>query len=195
MKKPTWFSLSVIAAVTYGLFSSSVLAQSSSSGAADGEDAGFAAEAVSPQLPVDQVERYRVTYMRSTTTPFAFRSSTVISITNQSGVSCSTGVDWRIGFGGTACTTTLVLGPGQTGEHCSRVLPPQYGCNATCDPPLTNAEGSAIVGSSTTAGCSAIAVSARTNYTGSFRDVPISAITDATVVRIEAGNALGPEKE
>jgi hypothetical protein len=128
--------------------------------------------------------------MNSQTTAAA-RSSTVISITNQSaGATCATSVDWRIGFGGVACTTTLVLGPGQTGEHCSRPLPGAIAvCNATCAPALTNSEGSAIIGSQNITGCNFIAVDGRIYHTTGTADGAVAAITNPHVVRITTGNA------
>ena len=191
MKRITWLLLSVFAAVIFGLSPTYVLAGNSSRGAPDdsSENAGFAVLNATPQLPAGQVARYRVTYMKSNTAT-ANRTSTVVSITNQSGATCSTGVDWRIGFGGTACTTSLTLGPGQTGEHCSRSIPSAVSsCNATCSPGLTFNEGSAIVGSSTTTGCSKIAVSARTYHTTGTDDSAVAAATDAKIVKIGAGNS------
>ena len=47
---------------------------------------------------------------------------------------------------------------------------------------------SAVVGSATTTGCDRIEVSARTVYTGATTDSPVSAITDAKVVKINLGN-------
>jgi len=142
-----------------------------------------------PQLPAGHLARYRVTYTSSQTTA-ANRTSTVVSITNQSGVRCVTSVDWRIGFAGLACTTVLTLGAGQTGEHCTRGLPVQVSaCNATCVAALVNYEGSAIVGSRNIAGCQNIAVSARTYHTTGSTDSAVAAATDAKVVRFGVGNA------
>ena len=144
---------------------------------------------VAPALAPGHVARYRVTYTNSSTTT-ANRTATVVSITNQSTGSCSTSVDWRIGFGGVACTTTLVLGPGQTGEHCTRALPsPVTICNATCAPALTSYEGGAIVGAANVSTCAALAISARTYHTTGAADTAVAAATDAKVVRINASNA------
>lgn len=192
MKQATSFLLSVIAAVGYGVCPSDALAQNGSRGPDDNEG-GFAAESPAPALAPGHVARYRVTYMKSNTAATALRTATVVSITNQSLVTCGTSVDFKIGFGGTACTTNITLAPGETGDHCSRTIPSGVTtCNATCAPApgLAFAEGSAIVGSSILPSrCSAIAVSARTYYTQSLSDAPVSAITDAKVVRIGAGNA------
>ena len=88
-----------------------------------------------------------------------------------------------------ACTTTLVLGPGQTGEHCSRALPGAVTiCNATCAPNLTAYEGSAIVGAANVSTCAALAISARTYHTTGATDTAVAAATDAKVVRINASN-------
>jgi hypothetical protein len=189
MKRAMWFLvvlLSVFAAVSFGPFPSYAEVGNLVVMALD-EDEGFPASSPTPALPVGHAPRYRVTYMSSQTI-FANRTSTVVSITNNSPAWCSTAVDWRLGFGGTVCTTRLTLGPGQTGEHCSRLLPSAVStCNVTCAPAVT-AEGSAIVGSqSNIAACSAIAVSARTYHT-TAGDAAVAAITDANIVKIFSGN-------
>jgi hypothetical protein len=140
-------------------------------------------------LPVGNVARYVVTYLRSnpSTSP---RTATVISITNNSSGSCQTSVDWKVGFGGVSCTTSLTLGPGQTGEHCSRPLGTGgLLCNATCSPALTAIEGNAIVGSTNSTACSAIALEARTFYTTGSSDQTLNAISPSKVVRFGAGNS------
>lgn len=141
-----------------------------------------------PMLPAGHVPRYRITYMKSSTTA-PLRSGTVISITNHGAAACSTSVDWFVGFGGVACTTTLNLGPGQTGEHCSRSLPSAIvGCNATCAPDLTAIEGSALVGAANVASCAALAISARTHFTTGTNDENLSSTSDAKVVRTGGTN-------
>ena len=143
-----------------------------------------------PELPAGHVARYRLTYMTSQANSSGTRTATVISITNHSGVSCSTSVDWRFGFGGVSCTTALTLGPGQTGEHCSRPLPGAIAsCNATCAPALNLIEGSAIVGSRNIAGCGLIAVDGRVYTTVGSTDSAVTSATNPHVVRIGAGNA------
>lgn len=155
-----------------------------------GENPEYAAQLAPPQamLPPGHIARYRVTYMKSSTaTPL--RSGTVVSITNHGAAACATSVDWFIGFGGVACTTALTLGPGQTGEHCSRTLPASIvGCNATCAPVLANQEGSALVGAANVAACSALAISARTHFTTGTNDENLSSTTDAKVVRAGGTN-------
>lgn len=189
MKKVTRFLLSAITTLSCGMLSNYAQAVDMGNLAPDaGENVGLPAEVIDPELPANHFPLYRVTYMSSQTAT-ANRSATVISITNNSFVTCGTSVDWRIGFGGTACTTTLVLGPGQTGEHCTRPLPGAVSaCNATCSPTLTNTEGSAIVGIPATSGCANIAVSGRTYYTTGINDTGVAAVTDAKVVKIRNGN-------
>jgi len=145
---------------------------------------------LTPGASATLVSRYVATYMSSQT---AFESSprslTAVSITNNSSSTCDTSVDWKIGFEGIACTTTLTLGPGETGEHCSRDIRFAItSCNATCSPELTFAEGNAIIGSTKSRSCEAIAVSARTYYTTGTSDETLNAITDAKIVRVGAGN-------
>ena len=143
---------------------------------------------LTPQVAIGQVPRYVSTYMASQTGPSP-RSATVISITNNSSSVCGTSVDWKVGFGGVSCTTTLSLAPGQTGEHCSRSLNSGLAvCNATCAPELTAIEGNAIIGSTSGTPCAAIAVSARTFYTTGTSDQTLNGVSDANLVRVGSGN-------
>lgn len=184
MKRVLGFALFSLALVSVGLPPQAARAQ-----APDGSRVRSESVGVAPELAVGHVARYRVTYTTSQTSA-ANRTSSVVSITNKSGVTCSTSVDWRIGFAGLACTTVLTLGPGQTGEHCSRPLPGAVSvCNRTCAVPLTTYEGSGIVGSNTVVGCQNIAVSARTYHTTGSTDSAVAAATDAKVVRIGVGNS------
>jgi len=151
-----------------------------------GPDAEAAARA--PELPAGHVARYRLTYMTSQTAT-AIRTATVVSITNQSAATCVTSVDWRFGFGSTTCTTTLSLGPAQTGEHCSRGLPGAIAsCNATCSPALTLIEGNAVIGSTNVTGCDRIAVDARIYYTTGATDTAVSAVSNPNIVKRGLGN-------
>jgi len=119
-------------------------------------------------------------------------SATIISVSNVGGVTaCPTSVDWKIGFGGTSCTTTLNLAGGlpvgDTGEHCSRNVPGDVAtCNSTCVGGLNFIEGKAVIG--TTPACvNRIAVDARLYHLGP-NDVPTNAIADLKVVRLPLGN-------
>ena len=104
-------------------------------------------------------------------------------------------MDWRFGFGGTACTTTLNLAGGvaatnligDTGEHCSRGVPFAVAvCNATCAPGLAAIEGKAVVG--TRPACvNRLAVDARLYHLGA-NDVPTNAVADLKVARLPQGN-------
>lgn len=178
-------ALLAVAALTFGMGPPAVLAEDL---ADQGQGIG------SPRLPIGSVARYRVTYFNSQTVTTALRSVSIVSITNQANVNCRVSVDWKIGFGGIACGTNIVLLPGQTSDFCTRPIPNGITvCNSTCPGAgLTNTEGNAIVGSSVSAGanlgCEKIAVSARTVYTAAISDSPISAITDAKVVRYGFGN-------
>ena len=155
------------------------------------EDRGNAAITSSLRLAPGTIARYRVTYFRSSTTTPALRSASVVSVTNHNSATCTVSIDWNFGAGGTVCTTTLAIAPGNQLDFCSRSIPGGTTvCNSTCPGAgLTAHEGSAIVGSSTTVGCDRIALSARTIYTSTTTDAPIDAITDAKVVRIGAGNS------
>lgn len=179
------YVLLAAAALTFGMGPSGVLAD-------DRPDEGRGQ--LSPNLPAGSVARYRVTYFNSQTAAPGLRSVSIVSITNQAAVTCRVSVDWKIGFGGVACGTNTVLAPGDTADFCTRPIPVGItACNSTCPGAgLTFTEGNAIVGSSASAGtnigCEKIAVSARTVYTGSVSDSPVSAITDAAVVRFGFGN-------
>jgi hypothetical protein len=181
MGKAILFLLLALTLGGYGLNPTAVQAQSPD---------GSSEDEFGPSLAVGHVARYRLTYMTSQTTA-ANRTSTIISITNQrSSGSCQTSVDWRVGFGGVSCTTVLTLGPGQTGEHCSRPLPGQVAvCNATCAPALTNIEGNAVIGSRNISGCNLIAVTGRIYHTTGSTDGAVAATTNPHVVRIGAANA------
>jgi hypothetical protein len=142
----------------------------------------------SPMRTGRHLPRFIAAYMKSRTVDSP-RSATVVSITNDSSVTCETSVDWKIGFNGVACTTTLTLAPGDTGDHCSRAIPDALTtCNATCSPELTFDEGNAIIGSASASPCKAIAVSARTYYTTGTSDETLNAITDARIVRVGGGD-------
>jgi hypothetical protein len=180
--KTSTYMLLVAAALTFGMPAADASAQNR-------PDEGRGQ--LSSQLPAGTVSRYVVTYFRSATVDPALRTASVVSITNENTSSCLVAVDWRFGVGAsTACTISATLAPQTQLDFCSRTVPDGITtCNVTCSPSLTNNEGSARVGSATTTGCEKIAVSARTYYTGSTTDKPVSAITDAKVVRYGFGNS------
>jgi hypothetical protein len=181
--KPSLFLFSMTTALTLGMGATDAVAQDRPL------DTGPAKEtAQAPALPIGTVARYRVTYAISSTSVTALRSVSIVSITNQSPVTCTVAVDWRIGFGGVVCGTSFSLPAGFTADFCTRPIPGSLTtCNSTCPAP-PSFEGNAFVGSSTTAGCEKIAVSARTVYTATTSDSPVSAITDAKVVKFGLGN-------
>ncbi len=192
MKEVTYLLL-IAAALTFGMPGPSSSAQGRPGANAADEftpDEDGPSSLATPQLPAGTLARYRVTYFSSQTGVAALRSASMVSITNHNTANCTVAVDWKIGLGGVVCGTSFVLTPGATADFCTRTVPNGVtACNSTCAAPgLTNHEGSAIVGSSTIAGCDRIAVSARTVYTQTTTDSPVSAITDAKVVRISAGN-------
>lgn len=152
--------------------------------------------AAAASLPVGHIAVFLIPYMSSQTGSPSDRTATIVSITNVGGTTaCPTSVDWRLGFGGAACTTTLNLSGGAvatnnigaTGEHCSRSVPGAVAaCNATCAPDLTGIEGKAVVG--TTSACvNRIAVDARLYHLGPG-DVPTNAVADLKVVRLPQNN-------
>ncbi len=183
--KTSPYLLLVAAAFTFGMPASGALAQDRP------RDTGTAKETARALALPGGTPRYVVTYAASSTLPVnTLRSASIVSVTNQSPVSCRVAVIWRLGFGGVSCETGDLLGPGFTLDFCTRPLPDDLTtCNGVCpDAGLTVFEGNAVVGSSTTTGCERIAVSARTVYTANANDLSISAITDAKVVRFGQGN-------
>jgi hypothetical protein len=179
--KPRKFLLALMVLGGVTAVFSNAFGQVADDGSAPGQ------RALAPQLPAGQIPRYVATYMASQTGS-AQRTSTVVSITNNSSSTCATAVDWKVGFGGVSCTTNLILAAGQTGEHCSRSINSGLVCNATCSPELTAIEGNAIIGSTRGTACAAIAVYARTFYTTGTSDQTLSAVADADIVRVGAGN-------
>lgn len=183
--KPLAYALLATAALAFAMPASIAFAQGPEAASEDDEASGgrFAA----PALPVGTVARYRVTYFKSNTAAAALRTASIVSATNQSGVSCTIAVDWRTGGTAVSLTQSLVVPPNGHVDFCTRAIPAGItSCNATGA--LTFNEGNAVIGSSTTTGCERIAVSARTVYTQTTTDSPVSAITDAKIVRINLGN-------
>lgn len=147
------------------------------------------AGAHSPSFAQSIEGRYRVTYYRSNTT-LPIRSASVVSVTNQSNVTCSVAVTWKNQAGTNICALNIAVPAEGHRDFCTRPIPGLTTlCDATCVPALNAHEGSAIVGSSSTTGCEKIAVSARTIYTSTSNDSPVDAITDAKIVRMNAGNS------
>lgn len=155
------------------------------------DESDTASPALAPAVAPGHNARYVATYMRSATVP-NFRNSTVVSVTNNSPVTCSVSADWFAGFSSSiACTTTMTLSPGFTGELCSRNIP-SVACNATCSPELTNTEGRVRIASTADANgeCSNIAVESRVIYTtGTTSDTGIAAVSQSKVVRVGQGNS------
>jgi hypothetical protein len=181
MKRPKFVLLALLVSGGLAGASSTAFGQAAIDGSSPGQ------RAVAPQVPAGQIARYVATYMASLTGS-GQRTATVVSITNNSSSTCTTAVDWKVGFGGVSCTTTLILAPGQTGEHCSRSINLGFVCNATCSPELTAIEGNAIIGSTSGSACAAIAVYARTLYTTGSSDETLNAVADANIVKVGAGN-------
>ena len=172
----------VAAALTFEMSPSNAFAQ-------DGVDQIGPSRLLSARLPDAAAApfSYRVTYFNSQTGTTALRSASIISITNQSKESCTVDVQWLAGGGAVVCSTSLTVAAGVQLDFCTRPIPKGITvCNSICPGAgLTDHEGTAGVGAEDLAGqfnCP-IAVSARTVYTASTTDAPISAITDAKIVR------------
>jgi len=197
MGKGLWLRLVMVVLVSAGM-------SAPAARAADGDDGGPASAARDSALITEvstiDVSRmtplYRVTFMKSRTTD-TIRTATVVSVTNQAGVSCDITVIWRRGFDPTpVCTTTMSLDAGFQTDFCSRAIPDALTtCNTTCNPDLTFHEGTAVVythvenlfyyGSSE---CLHLAVSARVYYTTGTTASAVTAISDAKIVGISVGN-------
>lgn len=147
------------------------------------------AGALSPSFAQSILPGYRVTYYRSSTEP-PIRSAAVVSVTNQSTGTCSVAVTWKNQAGANVCALNIAVPAEGHRDFCTRPIPGGTTlCDATCAPNLNAHEGSAIVGFSSATDCQKIAVSARTIYTSTTTGSPVDAITDAKVVRMNAGNS------
>jgi hypothetical protein len=125
--------------------------------------------------------RYLVTYMNSQTGG-RVRSSTIVTVTNQSSRPNVITVSWFKGFVDNTSpsgSSTLVLPPDFTADFGSRDLPSELTVvNSLPSPELTFDEGRAIVSSR----LPQIGVSARVYHTSGDSDEELLAITDSKVV-------------
>lgn len=154
--------------------------------------AEYTSHIVPTAVPAGQTARYIATYLKSNTIS-GFRTATVVTVTNNSPVTCSVSVDWFAGFSTTAsCTTNLSLSPGFTADFCSRSLPSGVTtCNSTCSPEQTALEGRAQVASTADAAgkCAALAVENRVYYlTGTTTDTGVTAVSNSKIVRVGESN-------
>ena len=179
-----------ILVATSGLSQNTLLAQQKP----DRSDTN-SSDSISPaaEVPAGQTGRYIVPFMNSQTTS-GFRSATVVTIHNNSAMTCSVSVDWFPGFSSSlACTTSILVAPGLTVDHCSRLLPTGVtSCNVICAPALTFTEGRARVASTADAGgaCANLAISARLYHlSGTTSDTGVNAVASLPVVRIGQGNS------
>ncbi len=132
--------------------------------------------------------RYLVTYMNSQTLN-RIRSTTVVTVTNQSNRANRVGVYFYRGLVGTggspvgSCFYTIP--PGATIDFATRRLPNEITTvNCVPTPELTYAEGRAIVCSQ----YAGIAVSSRVIYTEGDKDTQLLAISDSNIVDYGQGN-------
>ena len=132
--------------------------------------------------------RYLVTYMNSQTLS-RIRSTTVVTVTNQSSRPNRVGVYFYKGLVGTggspvgSCFYTIPAGA--TIDFATRRLPNEITTvNCVPSPELTFDEGRAVVCSQ----YSSIAVSSRVIYTEGKGDTQLLAISDSNIVDYGAGN-------
>jgi hypothetical protein len=138
-------------------------------------------------LALPSVARYLVTYMNSQTAG-RVRSSTIVTVTNQSTKPNVVTVSWFKGFTNNSSpvgSSTFIIPPDFTVDFGSRNLPPELTVvNSLPNPELVFDEGRAIVSSRRPR----IGVSARVYYTSGDRDEELLAITDSKVVLFGKAN-------
>jgi hypothetical protein len=144
-------------------------------------------EEISPVAGLPGAPRYLVTYMNSQTGG-PIRSTTVVSVTNQSDKTNLVSVSYFKGFTDNTSpvgVTSFAIPPDFTVDFSSRDLPGELTvCNSVCNPELVFDEGRAIVSSRRPE----IGVSSRVYYTAGDRDTELLSITDSKVVRFEQAN-------
>ena len=179
MKKVVLFAL--VLAIC-GMLHISVLAQENRDEISDGD------VAIAPE-DYEGVPRYLVTFIKSSSDT-SIRSATVVTVVNQSSVSCNVRVQW---FRATdpvtpLCTNNRAVDPGVARQFCSRPLNSNITqCNNVCGPGITG-QGKAIVLSTAGFDCSLIGVEARVYYTTGVGDTAISAISNSKIVFTGEGN-------
>lgn len=186
---------SLIVLTCLGLLSLSTgFAQTSSDKSDDKSDEAPPPSFSSQAVPAGQTARYIVTYIKSNTTS-GFRTASVVSVTNNSSVTCSISVDWFAGLtGGSSgsCTTNLSVAAGNTVDFCSRNVPSGVtSCNSTCSPAQTFLEGRAQVASTADAAgkCAGLAVESRVYYlTGTTTDTGVAAVSNPNIIRVGESN-------
>ena len=187
--------MKLFALTFFGVVSVSIaLAQRAGEKHDDKSEEGFSASIIGPTaVPSGQTARYIVTYLKSNIAFPGFRTASVVTVTNNSPVTCSVSVDWFPGFSNTAsCTTNLSLSAGFTADFCSRVLPSGVtSCNSTCNPEQTALEGRAQVASTADAAgkCAALAIENRVYYLlGTTSDAGVSAVSNSNIIRVGESN-------
>jgi len=134
-----------------------------------------------PLAGIPSTARYLVTYMNSQTGG-RVRSSTVVSVTNQSDRINRVFVSFFKGFSDDSMAVGVAAFPipaHYTIDFSSRDLPGELTtCNAICSPELVFDEGRAIVSSM----WPEIGVSSRVYYTAGDRDEDLLSITDSNIV-------------
>jgi hypothetical protein len=144
-----------------------------------------------------ETERYLVPFVKSSPQSSQLtgvRSATMVTVVNQSSVSCDVQVQWFSSTQSTAlCTNMETIFPGTSKQFCIRGISTLIGsCNNNCVSQLGNnqgIQGTAIVSSSSRFECSLIAVEARVYYTtGVGVTEAVSAISNSKVVFAGEGN-------
>lgn len=165
------------------------LAQSRSSG----EEASVSVESLAPSPPAGQIARYLIpNYTSQTTNPTTgSRSFTVVTVHNQSTVTCNVGVQFQFAFGVTnVCSITLSIPAGQSRLFCSRpVNDPTAPCSVSCPGVgLTFNTGHAFVSSTNTLFCQFLGVDAQQYFTRDLNDNFIESQSKLSLVTINASN-------
>ena len=138
-------------------------------------------------LALAGVPRYLVTYMNSQAGG-RVRSSTIVSVTNQSAKPNLVTVTWFVGFSDNSSpvgSSSVVIPPDFTLDFGTRDLPGELTVvNSLPSPQLVFDEGRGIVSSR----LPEIGVSARVYYTAGENDEELLAITDSKLVRFGQAN-------
>jgi len=159
-------------------------------------ETGSAGDPSAPQAspsapPAGHKVRYTLPYFMSENQDAGSRSTTVISVMNQSNKACSVGVQFQKGFSTTdSCDITYTIQPGHSALFCSRLInDPVAPCSAYCSGSndLTYDTGHAFI--STNSACSNIAVNANLIFTGDTADNWVTGISPLAVVKYNKPNS------
>jgi hypothetical protein len=168
------------------------LLMAASGRAAEGSSADQPAGAKSVvAAPVGQVDRYRIPNYTSQTRLPGSRSFVVVTIENNSSVSCAAAVSFQFAFGTSdICVISLTIPSKQSRLFCSRpVNDPLAPCSISCPGSgLTFNTGHANVSSTNTLDCAKISVDAQQFFTKDAADDNVESQSKLTVTGLNRNN-------